>query len=67
MKAKMFEDLLESVHEGGRILSRPEETLASIGDPVFEVYGRFASRTSLSQSEFASLVGVSVKTVQNWE
>ena len=24
-------------------------------------------RTSLSQSEFAELIGVSVKTIQNWE
>jgi len=24
-------------------------------------------RTSLSQSEFAQLIGVSVKTLQNWE
>ena len=29
--------------------------------------GAIRERTSLSQSEFASLIGVSVKTLQNWE
>ena len=29
--------------------------------------GAIRERTSLSQSEFAHLIGVSVKTLQNWE
>ena len=54
MKPKMFEELLESVREGGEIL-RGQKKRA------------IRERTSLSQSEFASLIGVSVKTLQNWE
>lgn len=66
MEAKMFEDLLHSVREGGAILrgqKRPSRRF------VVEAAGVRAirERTSLSQSEFASLIGVSVKTLQNWE
>ena len=66
MKPKMFEELLESVREGGAILrgqrkpSRRFEIRASGIRAIRE-------RTSLSQSEFAGLIGVSVKTLQNWE
>jgi putative transcriptional regulator len=66
MKPKMFEELLESVREGGAILrgrrksSRRLEIRASGIRAIRE-------RTSLSQSEFAGLIGVSVKTLQNWE
>ena len=66
MKAKMFEELLESVREGGAILrgrrkpSRRFE-LQSTGIRAIR------ERTNLSQSEFAILMGVSVKTLQNWE
>jgi DNA-binding transcriptional regulator YiaG len=65
MKAKMFEELLESVREGGAILrgqrkpSRRFELQSSAIRAIRE-------RTSLSQSEFARLMGVSVKTLQNW-
>ena len=66
MKAKMFEELLASVREGGAILrgrrkpSRRFE-LQSTGIRAIR------ERTNLSQSEFAILMGVSVKTLQNWE
>ena len=66
MKRRMFEDLLGSVREAGAILrgqrkpSRRIEIRASGVRVIRE-------RTSLSQSEFAHLIGVSVKTLQNWE
>ena len=66
MKAKMFAELLESVREGGAILR--DEKAASRRFAV-QAAGVRAIRegTSLSQSEFAGLIGVSVKTLQNWE
>lgn len=66
MKAKMFEDLLESVREGGAILRDQKQPSRRF---AVEATGVRAIRepTSLSQSEFASLMGVSVKTLQNWE
>ena len=66
MKKQMFDELLSSVREGGAILrgqkkpSRRFEIRASGVRVIRE-------RTSLSQSEFAQLIGVSVKTLQNWE
>jgi putative transcriptional regulator len=62
----MFEELLGSVREAGAVLrgqqKPPRRTIIrSSGVRVIR------ERTSLSQSEFAELIGVSVKTLQNWE
>jgi putative transcriptional regulator len=61
----MFEELLGSVREAGAILrgQKPSRrtVIRSSGIRVIR------ERTSLSQSEFAHLIGVSVKTLQNWE
>jgi putative transcriptional regulator len=66
MKPKMFEELLESVREGGAILrgQRGPSRRVEIGSSGVRA---IRGRTSLSQSEFAHLIGVSVKTLQNWE
>jgi putative transcriptional regulator len=62
----MFEELLGSVREGGAILRGRKKASRRF---VVEAAGVRAirERTSLSQSEFAELIGVSVKTLQNWE
>jgi putative transcriptional regulator len=62
----MFEELLGSVREAGAILRGRRKAsrrvvIRSSGVRVIR------ERTSLSQSEFAQLIGVSVKTLQNWE
>ena len=66
MEAELFEQLLQSVREGGAILRGQKEASRR-----FEVgpsgIRAIRERTSLSQSEFARLIGVSVKTLQNWE
>jgi len=66
MKPKMFEELLESVREGGAILraQRKASRRFEVGSSGIRA---IRERTSLSQSEFARLIGVSVKTLQNWE
>jgi len=66
MKRQMFEELLGSVREAGAILRGQQgpsrrAVIRSSGVRVIR------ERTSLSQSEFAQLIGVSVKTLQNWE
>ena len=65
-EAKAFEELLSSIREGGAILcgaKKPSRRfeISSVGVRAIR------ERTSLSQSEFADLIGVSVKTLQNWE
>jgi putative transcriptional regulator len=66
VKKQMFEELLGSVREAGAILRRrrkPSRRIAIRSSGVRVI----RERTSLSQSEFAHLIGVSVKTLQNWE
>jgi putative transcriptional regulator len=66
MKSKMFEELLDSVREGGAILRgqrKPSRRFELQSSGIRAI----RERTSLSQSEFAHLMGVSVKTLQNWE
>jgi putative transcriptional regulator len=66
MKKQMFEELLDSVREAGAILRGQQKPARRtvIRSPGVRV---IRERTSLSQSEFAHLIGVSVKTLQNWE
>ena len=66
MKKELFAELLESVREGGAILrgqKKPSRVFA-VGEPdvrlLREGYG-------LSQAKFASLMGISVATLRNWE
>jgi len=61
----MFEELLGSVHEAGAILRGEQKATRRIA--VASGVRVIRQRTSLSQSEFAHLIGVSVKTLQNWE
>jgi putative transcriptional regulator len=66
VKKQMFEELLGSVREAGAILrgrQRPSRRIVIRSSGVRVI----RERTSLSQSEFAQLIGVSVKTLQNWE
>ncbi len=66
MKKEMFEELLVSVREAGAILrGRKKAARRTVVRPSGVRVIR--ERTSLSQSEFARLIGVSVKTLQNWE
>lgn len=66
MKKDMFDELVGSVREAGAILrgqKQPSRRFSIGASGVREI----RERTKLSQSEFASLIGVSVKTLQNWE
>ena len=66
MKKQMFEELLGSVREAGAILQnkkRPSRRIVIDSSGVRAI----RERTNLSQSAFADLIGVSVKTLQNWE
>jgi putative transcriptional regulator len=66
MKKEVFEELLESVRQGGQILrgERKPSRVFGAAEPdarkIRELYG-------LSQKKFASLIGISVATLRNWE
>ena len=66
MKKQMFEELIGSVREGGAILRGQQEPSRRISIGASGVR-EIRERISLSQSEFARLIGVSIKTLQNWE
>lgn len=66
MRDKLFAELVESVQEGAAILQgkqAPSRQFQEIELNVKAIRERYA----LSQSEFAVLLGVSIKTLQNWE
>jgi putative transcriptional regulator len=66
MKKQMFEELLDSVREAGAILRSRGKSARRPAIPSSAIRV-IRERTNLSQSEFARLIGVSVKTLQNWE
>lgn len=66
MKEDLFDELVESVREGGAILRgevSPARKFKVDGPDVKRIRGEY----QLSQKEFAALLGISVKTLQNWE
>lgn len=66
MNEELFTELVESVREGGAILrgeKKPSRRFEIAAPDVKQIRERY----KLSQSEFAGLLGVSIKTLQNWE
>ena len=66
MNDELFNELLESVREGGAILRGEKEPARTFVIEAPDVK-RIREQYQLSQSEFAALLGISVKTLQNWE
>ena len=66
MKEELFTELVKSVHEGGAIL-RGEKSPSrefSVEKPDVQ---KIRAKYKLSQKEFASMLGISKDTLQNWE
>jgi putative transcriptional regulator len=66
VKRELFDELVASVREAGKILrGEASPSRSFLVDPpnVRSIRTRF----KLSQGEFASLLGVSIRTLQNWE
>ncbi len=66
MKEELFDELVASVREGGAILrgeKAPSRAFVVAGPNV----KRLRANYKLSQNEFAALLGISVKTLRNWE
>lgn len=66
MKKELFDELLASVREGGAILRgerAPSRSFHFEGPDVRTL----REKHGLSQSKFATLMGISVGTLRNWE
>jgi putative transcriptional regulator len=66
MKKEMFENLLKSVKQGGKILkgkAKPSRKFV-LSDPDVK---KIRKSLKMSQSQFARLMGISVGTLKNWE
>lgn len=66
MKRELYKELVESVREGGSILrgnKAPSRRFVYDAPAVRAI----REQAGLPQSDFALLIGVSVKTLQNWE
>jgi putative transcriptional regulator len=66
MKKELFEEMIESVKQGGAIIKGKMEASRSTEFPDVEVRS-IRERYDLSQDKFASLLGISVATLRNWE
>jgi len=66
MKDELFNELVASVREGGRILrgkAKPSRKFVIETPDVKKIRADY----KLSQIEFAALIGISVSTLRNWE
>lgn len=66
MKKEMFDELLESIREMDEIVKGNQAASRSFDFPDPEVKA-IRDRLGVSQEKFAVLLGVSKRTVENWE
>lgn len=66
MDKHMFDELLASVREAGKIRSGKKQASRTFRYSPVDVK-KVRENIGLSQNEFSSLVHVSIKTLQNWE
>lgn len=66
MKEEMFNELLESVRQAGAIMRGEMEPSRVFVTETPDVKS-IRTKLGVSQTEFASLLGISVRTLENWE
>jgi putative transcriptional regulator len=66
MNEELFTELLESVREGGEILRGKKSASRTCDVEKPDVQSQFVADTT-AQIDFATMLGVSVDTLQNWE
>lgn len=67
MKKELFEELLESVKQA-KAIERGQMKPSRVFNVTPQTpVGRVRGKLGLSQSKFASLLGISQDTLQNWE
>lgn len=66
MKKQLFQQLMESIEEAGKIrrgTMRPSRSFVAVAPKIQSI----REAAGLSQSQLARLLNVSVRTLQNWE
>ena len=66
MNKEHFDELLASIEEAGKI-NRGEISASRVHDFPEPNVKEIREGTGFSQSTFAALIGVNVRTLQNWE
>ncbi|WP_425145620.1 NadS family protein [Deinococcus sp.] len=66
MNDELFDELVASLQEGGEILSGQRAASRHFEFQPVNVL-RIRERLSLTQPKFATLLGISVATLRNWE
>ncbi|HAS54202.1 MAG: hypothetical protein A2X56_03480 [Nitrospirae bacterium GWC2_57_13] len=66
MKKELFDELLQSVKQGGAIMKRTLKPSRTFTFAVSEVK-KIRDQYGLSQEKFAILMGISTATLRNWE
>lgn len=66
MKEELFDELVSSLREGGRIL-RGKQTPARAYKLDAPDIRKIRAGYKLSQKDFATLLGISIATLRNWE
>jgi len=66
MKDELFAELLASVKEGGAILRGEKEAARTFQLDRLDIK-RIRENYNLTQEKFAALLGISVRTLRNWE
>lgn len=66
MKKELFDDLLESIKEGGAILRGEKKPRREFHFKPIDIK-LLRKRYGLSQEKFAQLLGISTGTLRNWE
>lgn len=66
MNDKLFNELLSSIHEAGKIKRGEKEPSAKHVVQEIDVKS-IRAKFSMTQYDFASFVGISLDTLRNWE
>src|SRR5438094_10439598 len=66
MKKELFEELVESIKEGGKILKGSAKPKRAFKYDELDVK-KIRQRLGLSQTKFSALLDISPATLRNWE
>jgi len=66
MDDTLFNELVESVQEAGQIVRNEKQASRTFTYNALDIK-KIREKTGLSQDRFAHLIGVSLRTYQNWE